>query len=95
MSIPVELLEGPVRDVDGPAAAGKDGLAAMNEAVEEVLFDAHPLHLALRPLPRALPLYNYKLGSNRYSSRCHVPNIQDDFYFIFYKLIWGLNGNSH
>ena len=39
--------------------------------------------------------YNYQLGSNRYSSRFPVPNIQDDFYFIFCKLIWGLNGNPH
>ena len=29
MSIPVQLLEGPVRDIDGPAVAGKDGPAAM------------------------------------------------------------------
>ena len=64
MSIPVELLEGPVRDVagpavagkDGPAVAGKDGPAAMNEVVQEILLVAHPLCLALRLLPRTLLL---------------------------------------
>ena len=51
-SIPVELLEGPARDVDGTAVAGKDAPAAMNEAVEEVPLVA--LRLDLRPLPKGL-----------------------------------------
>ena len=49
-STPVKLLEGPVRDVDGSAVAGKDGPAAMKQVVQEVLIVAHPLCLTLQPL---------------------------------------------
>ena len=39
--------------------------------------------------------YTLLAGFKLISSRFSVPNILDDFYFIFCKLTWGLNGNLH